>query len=348
MGMKVHLALIGFGVVGQGFAQILVEKERFLWERHGLECRVVAISDIRKGAVMDADGLDLRRILDLVRATGRIDGYEGGVKGLTSLETIRESNADVVVEVTWTNLETGEPGLTHIRESLAQGRHVITTNKGPIALAYHELKRLADLKGVQLRFEGTVMSGTPVISLALEDLAGLRIEAVRGILNGTTNYILTEMERGKNYEEALREAQRLGYAEADPTMDVEGWDAVAKILILANVVLGGRVKVGDVERRGIVGISPQDLERARREGRRVKLIARAWREGEKVRARVSPEGVPITDLMAHVHGTLNALTLTTDGLGEVTIVGRGAGGTEAGYAILNDLIAICRRIREGG
>jgi len=342
--MKFNLAFIGFGVVGQGFAQILMRKRDLLRRKYNLEYEVVAISDVEKGSVLEETGLNLPSILDLVRKTGSIGGYEGGRKGLSSLEIIRESNADIIVEVTWTNLKTGEPGLTHIRESLASGRHVITSNKGPIAVAYPELKSLARSHRVFLRFESTVLSGTPALNLGLESLAGLDISSVRGIVNSTTNYILTEMEKGQSYAEALKEAQRLGYAEADPTMDVEGWDAVGKVVILANAVMDGNLKVGDVERIGIMGVSSEDVEGTKLEGKRIKLIAQAWRKDGVVKAKVSPEKIPLTDFLSHVDGTLNALTFTTDGLKDVTIIGRGAGGVEAGQGLLSDLIAINRHL----
>ena len=338
--MRFNIAFVGFGTVGQGLAQIFVEKRNFLLKKYGFEYNVVAISDIKRGSVLDKKGLDLSKLLDLVKKNGTILGYEGGRKGLSSLETIEESDADIIVEVTWTDLETGEPGLTHIKKSLAAGKNVVTTNKGPIAVAYHELRRIAKTHNVFLRFEGTVLSGTPTLNLTLENLAGVYINSVRGIVNGTTNYILTEMGTGNNYEEALNEAQRLGYAEADPTMDVEGWDAVAKVTILANATMGGNVKVKDVERTGITRITTADIRNAQREGKKIKLIAEAWREDGKIKAKVSPEKVPLTDILAHINGSLNALTFTTDMLGDVTVVGRGAGGIEAGYALLSDMLAI--------
>lgn len=346
--MKFNIAFIGFGTVGQGLAQILVDKRNFLREKHGFQFDVVAMSAVRKGSILDKKGLDLLKLLNLVKKTGTIQGYKGGRKGLSSLETIKESGADIVIEVTWTNLETGEPGLTHIKRSLAAGKHVVTTNKGPIALAYHELKRIADANDVFLRFEGTVLSGTPVLSLTLENLAGAYIDSIRGIVNGTTNYILTQMETGKSYGEALKEAQRLGYAEADPTMDVEGWDAVAKAMILANVTMGGDVKVEDVERTGITKITIPDVKNAQREGKKIKLIARTWRENGKIKAKVSPEKVPFADILAHINGSLNALTFATDVHGDITIIGRGAGGTEAGYAVLSDMLAINRYLSASG
>ncbi len=338
--MKV--ALIGFGTVGTNFARVLHEKRRLLKDRYGFECEIVAVSDLLRGSVHDPKGLNIPELLHLVKETNKIEGYKGGTKGLDSIRTIREVDADVVVEVAWTNLETGEPGLTHIKEALKAGRHVITSNKGPIALAYPELKRLAEENGVQLRFECTVMSGTPTIMLGIDGLAGHVVNGFRGILNGTTNYILTNMEKGGAYADILKEAQRLGYAEVEPSADVEGWDAVGKTVILANSVMGAELRPGDVEREGITKIAPGDIEAAKRQGKRIKLIAHAWRDGSRVKAKVSPELVELSDPLASVSGTTNALTFETDGLGAVTIIGKGAGGVETGHGILTDLLAIHR------
>lgn len=343
--MKFDIAFIGFGTVGQGLAQILVDKRDFLRKKYDFKYKVVAVSDFKKGSILDKRGLDLFKLLKIVKKTGTIHGYKCGRKGLSSLETIEESGADIIIEVTWTNLETGEPGLTHIKKSLAAGKHVATTNKGPIALAYNQLKRIAEANKVFLRFEGTVLSGTPVLNFTLENLAGARIDSVRGIVNGTTNYILSQMETGKSYHEALREAQRLGYAEADPTMDVEGWDAVAKATILANTTMGGNVRVKDVKRVGITKIGIPDIKSAQREGKKIKLIAKVWHENGKTKAKVSPENVPLTNILAHIDGSLNALTFSTDVHGDITVIGRGAGGGEAGYALLSDMLAMNRYLR---
>lgn len=340
--MKYNLAFIGFGTVGQGLAKILVEKKGLLKKEHNFEFNVVAISDIKKGSIFNEKGLELEKLLRFAQKTGKIEGYKDGEKGLSSLETIEKPIVDIIIEATWTNLESGEPGITHIKKALESGKHVVTTNKGPIALAYHELAATAKKHNVFLRFEGTVLSGTPALNLSLEDLAGADIKSVRGILNGTTNYILTQMENGVPYKEALETARKLGYAEADPKMDVEAWDPVAKITILSNAVMGGNVSVKDVERVGVTGITLKEIKEAQKEGKRIKLIAKAWREGGEIKSKVSPEKVPLTDVLAHIGGTLNALTFNTDVLGEVTIVGPGAGGTEAGYALLSDMLAINR------
>lgn len=343
-GRKYNLAFIGFGTVGQGLARLLRDKGGLLREKHGFEYAVVAVSDVVKGSVYHRDGLDLEKLLSLVQKQGVIHDYPEGVKGWDSLRTIREAGADIIVEVTYADLKTGEPAITHVWTALSHGKHVVTTNKGPAALALKELLALAAEKGVFFKFEGTVLSGTPAINMGLRDLAGTEVSRIRGILNGTTNFILTQMEEGKDYQEALSRAQELGYAEAKPDVDVEGWDAVAKIVVLANVLMGADLRVDQVERMGITGLTLADIEEARGKGRRWKLIAQAWREDEGVKARVAPEQVPLQDLLAHIQGVTNALTLVTDALGEVTIIGPGAGGREAGYALLSDMLDIHRSL----
>jgi homoserine dehydrogenase len=336
------VALIGFGVVGQSFARVLSQKQQELKDNHGLDARIVAISGRSKGSLMVEEGIDLERLLTSFEENGTVELYPTGIKGLDSIQTIKRSRADVVVEVTGTNLETGEPGLSHIREALGLGKHVITCNKGPPALAYNELKELADAHGVKFRIESTVMAGTPAVNLGMETLAGNKILGFKGIINGTTNYILTKMEQGGDYDTALREAQELGYAEADPTGDVEGWDAVGKVVILANTLMGAHLKPSGVEREGITGITPAMIEEAKRENMRIKLIAQALIDEGVVKGKVAPEMVPMTDPLAIVNGTMNALTFTTDGLHEVTVIGRGAGGVETAHGIISDLIAIYR------
>jgi len=340
-----RIGLIGFGNVGQGFVRILARKGDELRRRYGFEYRLVGIADPVKGSVYDSNGLDPDLLIRLVDREGDIKSYPGGSKEIDSLGICRSNDIDIVVEVTPTNVETGEPGLTHLREALTHGKHVVTSNKGPIALAFPELRRLAEREGVMLRFEGTVLSGTPAINLALEAMAGIDINMVEGIVNGTTNFILTRMEEGKSYEEALREAQRLGYAEADPTADVEGWDAAVKAVIIANVLMGGEITVNDVEREGITKVSREEVLEALRSNERVKLIARVLRSGDGVKASVRPERVSMKHPLANVMGATNALTFDTDHLGKVTIIGPGAGRVETGQAILSDVLAIHRYYR---
>ncbi len=335
------IAFVGFGVVGQGLAEILLEKKRMLKKEYGFEYKVVAVSDFTKGSALDNRGLDLSKLLKLAKK-GKISEYPGAKTGLNAVQTIRQADADIVVEVSYTDIRTAEPAYTHFKAALSGGKHLITTNKGPTALFFKELAALAKRKKVAFRYEGTVVAGTPVVNLTDTCLAGNEITEVRGILNGTTNFILTNMENGKSYEAALKEAQQLGFAEADPTADVEGFDAMAKVIILAKSVMGADIGPKDVKRTGITRISPGDVAKARAAGMRWKLIGRVKKTGAGVTASVKPEKVAVTDPLASVGGAKNALTFVTDLLGEVTIVGPGAGRKETGFALLADLLAIDR------
>ncbi len=219
----------------------------------------------------------------------------------------------------------------------------MTTNKGPLALHYRELAELAAKRKVEFLFEGTVMSGTPVLNLLRETLAGAEVLEMQGILNGTTNYILTRMEEGLSYEAALAKAQELGYAEAVPDADVLGWDALAKVTILGNVVFGASLKPTESPCEGITKITAADIAKAKADGKRYKLIGRVWREGGAVKAAVAPRLVDLSQPLAGVMGATNAVAISTDALGEVTIVGPGAGKVQTGFSMLTDLLHIVRR-----
>lgn len=343
--MQFKIAFIGFGTVGQGLTEILLEKKDMLGEKYDFHFKIVAISDIMKGAVYDEDGLDMEKILELVKKGKKLDEYLTGVKGMDSMATIQETNADTIIEVTYTDVKTGEPALTHIKAALNAGKNVISTNKGPVVKQVMELLDLAASNNVHYGFEGVVLAGTPVLNLAKFTLAGNKITGFKGILNGTTNYILTRMEEGMSYDDALKKAQELGYAEADPTGDVEGLDALGKVVILSNVVLGKNLSVNDVQRKGITGITGEDVKKAKAEGKRWKLIGSAEIQSDgSVKAKVSPEKLPLSDPLAGVCEAINALTYYTDELGPVTIVGPGAGRRETGFSLLIDLLEINRKL----
>ena len=344
--MSHKLAFIGFGVVGQGLAEILRDKKESLKQEEGFEAELVAISDLMKGSIYHPNGLDIDTALNVLKETGNLENYpytSGLVTGWDSLTTIRETNADTIIEVSFTDVKTGQPAINHCKTAFENGKNVVMTNKGPVALAYKELSEIAQRHGVYWGFEGTVMSGTPALRMPAATLAGNSITEIRGILNGTTNYILTEMEtKGVPYEKALKQAQELGYAEADPTSDVEGYDARYKIVILANYVMKTPLTVEEVACEGISKITLQDIEEAKKEGKRWKLLAKARKEGDKVRASIAPEKVDLTDSLASITGATNAVTYETDLLGPVTLSGAGAGKVETGFSLLIDLITISR------
>ncbi len=339
--MAHNIALIGFGSVGQGLAQILRDKGQNL----GVDLKIVAVCTATKGSLYHPDGLDAGRLLEVVKSAGRLAVYPdspGLERGWDSLTTIRQSNAATIVEASPTNLSTGQPAIAYCRAAFERGKNVVTANKGPVALAYQELSALAREKGVYFGIEGTVMSGTPSLRLALNDLAGTEISEIRGILNGTTNYILTKMEEELSYEVALKQAQELGYAEADPTADVEGHDAAGKVVILANVVMNTPLTQAEVICQGISHLTLADIAQARAEGKRWKLIGRVKKEGGQVTASVGPEMLPAYDPLANVMGATNAITYETDLMGPITLIGAGAGRVQTGFALLSDLIEIVR------
>lgn len=329
--------LIGFGTVGQGLAELLVEKKDDLKRVHGLECTVVGISDMLKGSCFDPTGIDLEAALAKAEAGEALSTLPGGCDW-DALEMINKADADVMCEITYTDIKTGQPATDHIRAALAKGMSVTTTNKGPTALASQEILELAAANDARFLFEGTVMAGTPLLNLIRETLSGSEISEMQGILNGTTNFILTRMEGGMDYAAALTEAQELGYAEAVPDADVLGWDALAKVTILANTVFGAALAPDDSPCTGITDITPEQIEAAAADGKKYKLIGRVWRDGTAVKASVGPQLVENTHPLAGVGGATNAMTITTDTLGDVTIVGPGAGRRETGFSLLNDLI----------
>ena len=342
-----RLGLIGFGNVGQGFTQILRDEGADLAHQYGARFQIVAVCDLLKGSVHDPRGLDPAALLNAVAATNTLERVTAPDRGWNALETIERSQADIVIELSYTDLKTGEPAITHLRRALELGKHVVTTNKGPIALKYPELRALAEKHRVEIGAEGTVMSGTPSLRMAQELLSAARIRKIQGIVNGTTNYILTQMENGATYTEALKEAQVKGYAEADPTGDVEGYDAAGKVVIMANLLMGQSLTLADVEREGITRLTSEDMAAATAAGERWKLLGRV--EGRvgtsdnQVAASVRPTRLPTAHPLASVGGATNAITFSTELLGDVTLVGPGAGRIETGYAILGDLLAIHRK-----
>jgi len=326
------IAIIGFGSVGRGVAEVLIEKRDYL-KRYLGDYKVVAVTD-SKGGVFDENGLNLREVLEM-KKRGSLP------KRITSIEVVRELDFDVCVEVTPTNIENGEPGLTHIKECLKRGIDVVTSNKGPLAVAFKELMKLAEKNNARLMFEATVGGAMPVIKLAKVDLAGNEIISIKGILNGTCNYILSRMEKELlPYEMILEEAKELGIAETDPTYDVEGIDAGAKLVIIANAIMGIDAKFEDVERVGISDLTPEAFKVALENGYTIRLIAEATREF----LRVSPRLIPLNHPLA-IYGTLNALEIETDLAGEVFVIGRGAGSRETASAIISDLICLSKSLR---
>lgn len=333
-----RVLLVGFGVVAQSFAELVGIESKTLAANYGLRPKIVGIVDSR-GCAVSSDGVNLKEALAHKRDKRPLEGLGEGIyhPGMRAIEAIESVECEVVVEATPTNLENGEPGLSHVRTAMKNGRHVICVNKGPLAFAMPALIELAHHNEVVFKFSGTVGGGTPVLDFAKRCLEGSTISSISGILNGTSNYILSRMSsEGVGMREALSEAQRLGYAEADPTYDIGGHDTACKLVIVSNHVLGTGLTIRDVRVKGITDVAKEDIDRAKENGRTVKLIGRMDSS-----ARVSPEEIPITHPL-NVSGTFNAVSFDTDPSGEITLVGKGAGGKETAASVIRDLIEIRR------
>lgn len=337
-----RIILVGFGVVGKSVTSVLARRYTEKISDHGFNPKIVAIADI-DGAVINPRGLSPEKLEEIRQKGFPISqDPEFGHPGMPVLDVIDSVEAEVVVEVTPVNIKNAEPALSHITRAFKTGKHVVTTNKGPLALAMPALTELADYNNVYLRFSGTVGGGTPMLEFAKRCLAGDRILSIRGILNGTTNYILTEMAQKRvTFQQALTEAQRLGYAEREPSMDIDGFDAACKVVILANWVLNKKITLADVDRIGIRDVSLQMLDDASKRGNTVKLIGSI--DGDQ--ASVKPVEIAKTDPMC-VSGVLNAITFSTEYAGEQTIIGKGAGGIETASAVLRDLLDIRHKLAD--
>ncbi len=334
----VKIVYVGFGIVSQGLAEIILGNNSVLPIAKNLEIQTVGILDIMKGSKIDENGINMQEVL--------MNAEKGDYSLLTENildipKAIQEINADIIIEASFTDIKTGQPAISHIETALNSGKHVVTTNKGPFAVAYEQIFNLAKLKRKTLAIEGTVMSGTPIINVLNNGLLGSDITAVSGIMNGTSNYILSKMELGMSYNDALSQAQKLGYAEANPTSDVEGLDTLAKVMILANVVFNTQLIQEDIAVSGISDITLLDVKEASSNNERWKLIGSVWKDNKgKVHGSVSPKLIPINDSLYGISDATNALKITSNILGDTTIVGEGAGKIETGFALYNDIIAI--------
>ena len=328
-----RIIVCGMGVVGQSFLKLLLTSSTSLYKNYGIKPRVVACID-SKGIAYSPIGLDLEKVLAIKEnPSANLSDYNGAK--LHSKSYIEEIDAEVFLELTPTNLSTAEPGLTHIISALRSKKNVITVNKGPLALSFSSLIELADYNNVMFRFSGTVGGGTPVLEFAKHCLKGDKITSFTGILNGTTNYILTRMTDGLPFDEALKDAKEKGYAETNPSLDIDGDDAAAKLVIMANWIMGYKVTLRDVDKIGISNINQDEFSKAASSGKSIKLIAKC----DKNELYVKP--IPISkDDPIYVNGTLNAVTFRSEHSGEQTIIGKGAGGMETASSILRDLIEI--------
>jgi homoserine dehydrogenase len=340
--MQLNITLIGFGNVGRALVRLMQRKSDELRERHNLTWRVTGISTGRHGLAADPNGLDVSAALSAVESGGKLDRLHRLPEVRDNLHLIRSGVADTLVELSTLNPQTGQPALDHCRAAQDAGMHVVTANKGPLAHAYRELRDRAAVQRRSFFFESTVMDGSPIFAAAREGLQGADLISFRAILNSTTNFILTAMETGTSFDDAVRQAQAMGVAEADPSNDVDGWDAATKTAVLVNVLMEGDLRPTDVDRTGIRDVTPQMLQAAMAKNQRIKLLCRAWREGDLIKTRVAPEPVSVSDPFALVTKTDSILRLSFDVLPGLTITEEGAGAETTAFGVLADLLAVAR------
>ena len=308
-----------------------------LRDRYGIDYRITGIASRRLGWIADAKGINWQNDDWRVRSRGATEDSSDVSSWLAAAQ------ADILFEATSLNVESGQPAVDHIRAALRHGAHAITANKGPIVHAYRELRDLAANKGKRFLFESTVMDGVPIFSF-FDQMPTVRLQGFHGILNSTTNVILSHMEQGLSFDEALKKAQELGVAETDATHDVDGWDAAVKTAALINVLMDYPIKLDQIHRDGIRDLTPQALRTARRDGWAFKLVCRAKRVGTEVQASVQPEKVQSNQPMAKIAGTGSYVYFETDLFPGLAITEENPGLYSTAYGLLADFVRVIKPV----
>jgi len=343
--VQVALLFVGFGNVARRFVG-LVDEVRPALDALDIQPVVVGIATRRHGGCYDEAGLDASRAARQLAEGGAIGpaSWPSALECITRLRSQR-AEARIVIETTTLDIRSGEPAISHCRAGFAAGAHVITANKGPVAFAAQALLREAAAAGVSFLFEGAVMDGVPIFNLVRETMPAVDIRGFRGVVNSTTNYIIGALEANEPFDAALARMQALGIAEADPSLDVDGWDAAAKTAALANVLLDAEITPLEIAREGLGASTAARARTARAHGRRLKLVAAATGRGRDVRASVSLTELAADDPLAGLDGQANALELETWPLGRIVITERDGGLEQTAYALLTDLVTVVKRVR---
>ena len=345
MAMRVRVVVCGFGKVGRNFARLLDSKSQTISSQYGIKLELAGVGELN-GSVLSSGAISPGKLADFFEAHGDLSGFpDAGKPGLEGLDIIRQAvKPDVLVETTPTNIETGEPALTHIRTAIERGMHAVSANKGPFIRNYRELKSLAKKNDATLKLSAAAAAALPTLDVAQTCLAGTEIKAIEGVLNGTSNFVLSRMRTGdESYDEALAEAQRLGIAETNPSLDVEGYDTANKLALIANISMGADLTPEQVNRTGITGTSAEQVRQAAEEGKIMRLGGRAVKDEQgNVRASVAPEPLPASHPLASVDGSEKGITYTTDTMDRVTVSGGKSDPRGAAAALLKDLINIYR------
>lgn len=334
------LALLGFGNAGKAFAELLLKKHETIKEKYGYDILVTAIATNSKGNLADADGIDLSTALADVEKYGKFSD-KLPLTDMNTLQLASEADYDVLIEMTPLNIFTGEPAISHIESAFLRHKDVITANKGPVAWKFAALRDMAEANGCRFYYETTVMDGTPVFNLAEKTLQLAEVTEVSGILNSTTNYILEEMAAGKDYDTIIQSGQKMGFIEADPAMDIEGYDAAAKITALLNVLMDANITPDKVQRKGIEDISLDDIKAAESRGCVIKLICKGYRNADgNVIASVQPEEISREDMLASVNSTTSIVSITSDLMKKVSVVEHEPEIEQTAYGVFGDLLRV--------
>lgn len=312
---EIRTALIGVGAVNRSFLEILTRKADRLQRDYGLAFRIVLAAD-SSGVVRSDAGFDPQQLLLFKRNGGRLQEHPAYVNGALT-QILPEITCDLVLEASPVNLKDGEPGLSVTRTALTCGMHVVLANKGPLVLAFRELHDLAAQKKVGLAYSATVCGALPVINIGQRDLIAADVTLLRGIFNSTSNFILAEMAQGRSFTEALAEAQRRGIAEADPALDVEGWDTANKLVIIANSILGINATLQHVQVTGMTAITTAQLQTAAAHGRTIKLVATAQRQADGYTLTVEPTSLEQTDFLGSCSGWEMGIEIHSDLYGKL-------------------------------
>ena len=339
---ELKIAMLGFGNAGQAFAKLILGKREEIKRDYNCDVKVAAIATGSRGSLVNEAGIDLEKACRDMEKLSRFDTESTDFSKMVSMEIAGKIDYDVLIELTPLAIFSGQPAIGHITEALNRKKHVITANKGPIAWAFEDLRKLAREQGVRFYYETTVMDGTPVFNLVDETLRLCKVTEVKGILNSTTNFILEELAKGKDYDEVIKEGKERGFVEADPSMDVEGWDAAAKTTALLNVLMGANITPYQIERKGIEDITVEQIKDAEARGKVIKLLCRGTIENGKVIGRVAPEEIDKNELLATITGTSSVVSITTDLMGTVSIVEHDPEIIQTGYGVLSDLIRVIR------
>ncbi len=342
---RLKLAILGFGNAGQAFAQLILAKKEQIQREYGMDLCVVAITTKSRGCLLDEEGIDLEKACTDLKNQGTFDKAWDCYTLVESIDVAKTVDYDVLIELTPLDIFSGQPAIDHLKSALNRGKNVITANKGPIAWAFKELKELAQAKKALFYYETTVMDGTPIFNLYDETLRMCQVLEVSGILNTTTNFMLEELAKGKNYDEVLTEGKRRGFIEADPTMDIEGYDAAAKLTALLNVLMDANITPPDIDRKGIEDITAEDIEAARVRGNVIKLYCRGRRVDGKIVGEVKPIEVSKADLLSNIDGTSSVVSIVTDLMGKLSIVEHDPEIEQTAYGIFSDLLRTIKNLQ---